>query len=649
MNAPTPPAGATLQACLPISAIVASPTNPRKRFPDEYIKQLAASIKAKGLLQPITVRPLPETRRKLLKADVQYELVMGECRFRACVEAGMTEIPAFWRDLADDDVLEMQIVENLHRADIHPMEEAEGLYRLQHELHYTLEKIQDKIGLGRTSVTNKLKLMDLCPALREKFLDGKMPSASHAMIIARIPDEKLQMQAFKEITEGRYYASGPMSYRDALEHLQRNFMLKLAEAPFPRAEDNLIPGVGRCHECPKRTGNAPDLFSDVKSADVCTDPGCYNAKAAAQAKRQAAEAKQTGRPVIDGEEARKIMPYASRENDLGGGMVSLDKKVNVDGKQVTVRKLLDDADIEKASILIVPDKAGKTIDVISTASIKAKLEGKGVDLTTLSSRLKNQDTKEAEKKERQRVKDETEFRQRLHTRIRSEATLRMVEGMTLGIDDLVLVTARMYEELGYGLQREIADLWLGQQNNASVIAEFKKSLATRPAHELYRLQLDMAIIHERPFDHHTQPVGMLALAKRLDIDTAQLKREIIAESRVTTPVKAKATPAKSKKATPSTAGKSAQTPPLAAQAGDKNGQKQKPKAAPAPAKKLPARPKAKANPAPAKTPAKGTTKTEPAQATPAEEQKTESTAATPGIKPLNPTQAWPFPTGSRPQ
>lgn len=646
MNAPMPPAGATLQASLPISAIVASLTNPRKRFPEEYIKQLASSIKAKGLLQPITVRPLPATRRKLLKADVQYELVMGECRFRACVEAGLTDIPAFWRELDDEDVLEMQIVENLQRQDVHPMEEAEGLYRLQHELKYSLEKIQEKIGLGRTSVTNKLKLMDLCPALREKFLDGKMPSASHAMIIARVPDEKLQLQAFKEIIEGRHWSGVPLSYKDALEHLQRNFMLKLAEAPFPRAEDNLIPGVGRCHECPKRTGNAPDLFSDVKSADVCTDPGCYKAKSEAQAKRQAAEAKQTGRTVIDGEDARKIMPYASRENDLGGGMVSLDKKVNVDGKQVPVRKLLDDADIDKAAILIVPDKAGKTVDVISTASIKAKLEAKGVDLTTLSSRLKNQDTKDAEKKERQRVKDETEFRQRLHSRIRSEATLRMVGGMVLGIDDLVLVTARMYEELGYVLQREIADLWLGQQNNASVIAEFKKSLATRPAHELYRLQLDMAIIHERSFDPHNQPAGMLALAKRLDIDTAALKREIIAENRVTTPVKAKAAAAKPKKPATSTADKSAQTPSLAAQAKDKKGQKQNPEAAPAPANKQPARPKAKTNPAPAK-PAKEEKKTNPEQASPAEEKKTESTATAPGIKSELSLQAWPFPTGVR--
>ena len=135
MNAPLPP-DAVAVATLPVSAITPSPSNPRKHFDDAYIAELAESIKSHGLIQPITVRPVPldalfeYNRKHANRADLAdvptYEIVVGECRWRAARQAGLTEIPAFWRELDDKQVLEIQVIENLQRRDVHVLEEADA-------------------------------------------------------------------------------------------------------------------------------------------------------------------------------------------------------------------------------------------------------------------------------------------------------------------------------------------------------------------------------------------------------------------------------------------------------------------------------------------------------------------------------------------
>ena len=137
MNAFTPH-GALAIPTLPIAAIIPSPSNPRKRFDDAYLDELAESIKTHGLIQPITVRPLPldhlfDYNHKHPNTEPgetpTYEIVVGECRWRAAQRAGLVDIPAFWRELDDKQVLEIQVVENLQRRDVHPLEEADG-YRM---------------------------------------------------------------------------------------------------------------------------------------------------------------------------------------------------------------------------------------------------------------------------------------------------------------------------------------------------------------------------------------------------------------------------------------------------------------------------------------------------------------------------------------
>jgi ParB/RepB/Spo0J family partition protein len=290
-----------------LAHIATSLTNPRKHFDADGLQELADSIKDSGVHQPVLLRPLPGSRAPDTDRGVVYELVAGERRYRACKLAGLDTIPAMIRALTDDQVMEIQIVENLQRIDLTELEEAEGFAALMQHSGLTADQVGEKIGKSRSSVYARLKLLDLCQEARGSLRDRTI-DASRALLVARIPDHKLQIKAMKEIVEGHYGYSGrdPMTYRSAAEHVQRNYMLKLSDARFNITAIDLVPEAGSCKTCTKRTGHDPDLFSDVKGADVCTDPTCFHKKEQAHEANQVNEAKAKGQTVITGKEAHEI-------------------------------------------------------------------------------------------------------------------------------------------------------------------------------------------------------------------------------------------------------------------------------------------------------------------------------------------------------
>lgn len=268
---------------LPLTALVASPTNPRKTFEPVKLKELATSIAASGVHQAILVRQLPAQRlldTAHIKPRPEYEIVAGERRYRASVIAKADTIPAIIRELTDEQVLEIQIIENLQRDDLSALEAAEGYQTLMDHSHLTADQVAEKIGKSRTFVYNSLKLLKLSPtaklAMREQGL-----TASVAELIARIPNDALQAKALAFAVAPDGDGDKP-SYRTFSQWAQRNVMLNLNHAYFPIDLATLVPAAGACTTCSKRTGANPDLFTDVKSADMCTDPPCYHAKAAAQ-------------------------------------------------------------------------------------------------------------------------------------------------------------------------------------------------------------------------------------------------------------------------------------------------------------------------------------------------------------------------------
>lgn len=164
---------------LPIDSIVASKTNPRKHFDKQYLADLAGSIREKGVIQPIIVRPRAHAGA--------YELVVGECRWQASKLAGQTEIPVIVRTLSDGDVLDLQLVENLHRKDLSPLEQAVGYRALitANPDKHSAETIATRIGMSPAWVWDRLKLNDLIPEAKA-LLDQERMTVGHAILLARL-------------------------------------------------------------------------------------------------------------------------------------------------------------------------------------------------------------------------------------------------------------------------------------------------------------------------------------------------------------------------------------------------------------------------------------------------------------------------------
>ena len=164
---------------------------PRKYFDDNKFEELVASICENGVLQPILVQ----------KLDTGYELVVGERRWRASKKAGLKKIPAVIREVTDAQALEWAIIENIHRQDLNPIEEADAYARLSDEFALTQEMIAKKVGKSRTAVTNTLRLLSLSRNIKEDLISGKI-SMGHARALLGLDNagqrEALRKEIFKQ-------------------------------------------------------------------------------------------------------------------------------------------------------------------------------------------------------------------------------------------------------------------------------------------------------------------------------------------------------------------------------------------------------------------------------------------------------------------
>jgi ParB family transcriptional regulator, chromosome partitioning protein len=166
-----------------LNQIRPNPNQPRLSFKDESIAQLAESIKEKGLLQPILVR----------KVDHGYEIIAGERRFRACIKAGLAEVPVIVKEADDRESVEMALIENLQREDLNSMDVARVYHRFVEEFDYTHENLAKKIGVERSSVTNYIRLLKLPSWIQELVAVGKL-TQGHGRVLITLEDEAEQKQ-----------------------------------------------------------------------------------------------------------------------------------------------------------------------------------------------------------------------------------------------------------------------------------------------------------------------------------------------------------------------------------------------------------------------------------------------------------------------
>ncbi len=175
-------------ATLPISKIRPNKGQPRKNFDTDDLAELTDSIKQNGILQPLLVR----------KKGVNYEIVAGERRYQAAKAAGLKEVPVVIRDISDDDVFKLALIENLQRSDLSPLEEAQGYRQLIDEKGLTQEQLAKLLSKSRSTITNTLRLLDLPAEVQELVASGKI-TAGHARAILAVPSEEGRIKLAEKV------------------------------------------------------------------------------------------------------------------------------------------------------------------------------------------------------------------------------------------------------------------------------------------------------------------------------------------------------------------------------------------------------------------------------------------------------------------
>lgn len=350
---------------LPLALIDESPLNYRKTFNDADDEELAADIKEHGVLQPALVRP---------RGD-RFELVFGARRYRGSKRAGLETLPCMVRELDDVTALELMIVENSKRSDVHPMEEAEGFEQLHAKCGFSVDDLAAKLGKSRGYVYARMKLLDLGPEARQAFYDGRL-SASVALLVARVP-AALQAEALKELDEeakesvmhlvdAEKQEYDPIGARDAARILRNKYTLRLQKPPFDPGDPELVPAAGSCVNCPKRSGNQTELFADIPHADVCTDPKCFGEKRDAAAARVAAKLEAKGLVVIESK------PTSHGGMRVPGGYVRPEDYCFEAGK--TYGELAKPAKIAKkldGQRVVMLDEKNKPVELLKKADVFA--------------------------------------------------------------------------------------------------------------------------------------------------------------------------------------------------------------------------------------------------------------------------------------
>ena len=262
---------------LPLSRLHESPTNPRRFFDEAKLLELAASLKAQGLIQPIVARPNSDG----------FEIVAGARRYRAAQLAELSEIPTRVVTLTDEQALEWQLIENSQRVDVHPYEEAQGFQRLLDLPGYDVAALAEKTGKSESLVYTRLALLQLIPEVAEAFQQERITS-SHATLIARLPRDR-QKDAYEQCWRKEWQENEPhlLPAKYLSAWIANNVYLPLDEAPFDREDANLNPDAGSCSACPRRSGYNASLFSDV-SGDQCMNSDCYYIKLSAHIQREVA-------------------------------------------------------------------------------------------------------------------------------------------------------------------------------------------------------------------------------------------------------------------------------------------------------------------------------------------------------------------------
>lgn len=334
---------------LPIGLDLIQPSarNPRQDLGD--LTALIASVRASGVLSPLLVRELEPFGAK------SYEVVSGHRRLAAAKAVGLEAVPCIVIDADDVQALELNLAEQLQRAQLTPLEEGLACRSLQEISGYSVAQVASKLGQSPSWVQKRVALTGLAPELQTALSKGEM-QLGVAAALASLPAHRAQVQAFADCTRAASTAEGQVDF------LRTNVCRPLKGAPWKLTDELLVPEAGACAACPHNSANdkMPGLFdAGQKKSPSCANPSCYDDKARAVWAKKTEAAKENGAKVLSLAEGQKLfgagghLPYGSR-------YVEADVVVQEDRQKRTWAQLLADVPEDAQPRLhLAQDREGK--------------------------------------------------------------------------------------------------------------------------------------------------------------------------------------------------------------------------------------------------------------------------------------------------
>jgi ParB family chromosome partitioning protein len=441
-----------------LDKIKPSKANTRRRTDDAALNELAENIKTHGVLQPILIRPMDSDG---------YEIVCGERRWRASKTAGKETIPARIVNLSDGEALELAVIENLQRENVHELDEALGYKALikQNPELYTVETIAAKVGRSVSYVYQRLRLAELTPNVQAAFYAGKL-TAGHAIEIARL-QPKDQERALQECFPGHRTTKAilkdkdprPISIRELRDWIQREIHLSLANAPFDVNDPNLVPTAGPCSTCPKRSGSNPLLFADsIRRADICTDPECFAQKRDALVQIRIKEVEAAGEKSV---RVSDSFPYYGHK-PLPGVIYRNDYHEATTG----------DCPTTTLAIIVEGKRAGTKLYVCTNNKCKVH-SAHSIGLSP--------EEKAARKKQAQEQRIQQEYRKRLLIEV-----CKRVPG-ELGRHELHLIATSYFQQLGHDSQHRIFKFFAWEEAKTKAVNGGYTDYPKLPASKLNKM------------------------------------------------------------------------------------------------------------------------------------------------------------------
>ena len=240
---------------LPVNNIRPNPHQPRKEFDEQRLLELSDSIQRHGLIQPITVHHL---------GDDRYELISGERRLRAAKLAGVDDIPAYIREVNDDDILAYALIENIQREELNPMEVAMGYQRLMEECQYTQEEVARKVGKNRSTITNLLRLLQLPDYIQAALRDEKI-SMGHARALINVENKGDQKKLLEEAVEKEYSVR---QVEEAVRKLQKKRAAEKEGAPNKDKEEHQAVYREITNQLRNKLSTKVDIKSKKKGGEI---------------------------------------------------------------------------------------------------------------------------------------------------------------------------------------------------------------------------------------------------------------------------------------------------------------------------------------------------------------------------------------------